>query len=173
MRRARGSAPRSRAAAVVLTSVVVVGLAGCSMFDGRGTDDAQPSSPSGIPSSTPSAAPSTPPSSEGEARPPSDAEALARFDASNRAVIAGVASPTATAFVDSLVEAGFDPASIEVTSDTTTLGERADSIQFAVRIDDRCLIGQYGAGSDGYRSTEAGVLGTGGCLVGAAVAVGG
>ncbi|GAA1061224.1 DUF6993 domain-containing protein [Agromyces bracchium] len=76
------------------------------------------------------------------------------------------------AFVDALVEAGFDRGAMQVTSDTTTLGEPADSIQFSVRIGDRCLVGQYGPAAGGYRSAEQPGLGTGGCLVGATVPVG-
>lgn len=147
---------------VVLVTAVVATTGGCaapSVDSGAGQASEQ--------APTASTAPMVP------TPEPSGADDLARFDGVNRGVIAADESPGGFAFVDALAEAGFDRASIEVTADTTTLGERADSIQFAVRVDDRCLIGQYGEGSDGYRSMEAGVLGTGGCLVGAAVASGG
>ncbi|WP_340638865.1 DUF6993 domain-containing protein, partial [Agromyces binzhouensis] len=104
---------------------------------------------------------------------PSSGHELARFDAVNRAVIAADASAGGRAFIDALVAAGFDRTAMQVTSDTTTLGEPADSIQFSVRIGDRCLVGQYGPASDGYRSAERPGLGTGGCLIGATVPVGG
>lgn len=69
-------------------------------------------------------------------------------------------------FVDALVAAGFDKAAMEVTNDATTLGDRAESIQFSVRWQDSCLIGQFGPSVDGYHSTVQPVLGTGLCLIG-------
>ncbi|GAA2025023.1 hypothetical protein GCM10009819_05010 [Agromyces tropicus] len=99
------------------------------------------------------------------------AAALATFDEANLAVVAADDAPVGADFVAALAAAGFAPSAMQVGSDTTTLGEPADSIQFAVRIGDTCLIGQFGAKSDGYRSLIAPVLGTGGCLVGATVPI--
>ncbi len=139
---------------LLLVAVVAGALAGCT---GAPLSD----DPVGTASPTASAV------AEGPAASEPAADDLDRFDAVNRAVIAADASAGGTAFVAALAEAGFDRRAIEVTSDTTTLGEPADSIQFAVRVDDRCLVGQYGGASGGYRSMGAAVLGTGGCLVGA------
>lgn len=97
----------------------------------------------------------------------SAAENLAYFDSVNRAVIAADPSPGGRAFIDALVAAGFDRAAMQVTADTTTLGEPADSIQFAVAFGPDCLVGQFGPKSDGYQSAVRPALGTGGCLVGA------
>jgi len=124
------------------------------------------------------AAPVSPPPTEADGDPALGAATaaladLARFDEVNLAVIEADAEASGLAFVDALAAAGFDRAAMQVTSDTTTLGEPADSIQFSVRIGDRCLIGQYGPASDGYRSTERPGLGAGGCLVGATVPLGG
>ncbi len=69
-------------------------------------------------------------------------------------------------FVDALVGAGFDKAAMEVTKDATTLGERAESIQFSVRWGESCLIGQFGPAVGGYHSTVQPVLGTDRCLIG-------
>jgi hypothetical protein len=69
-------------------------------------------------------------------------------------------------FIDALVAAGFDKATMEVTKDATTLGDRAESIQFSVRWTDGCLIGQFGPAVDGYHSTVQPVLGTDRCLIG-------
>lgn len=69
-------------------------------------------------------------------------------------------------FIDALVAAGFDKATMEVTKDATTLGDRAESIQFSVRWGDGCLIGQFGPAVGGYHSTVQPVLGTDRCLIG-------
>jgi hypothetical protein len=55
---------------------------------------------------------------------------------------------------------------MEVTLDTTTIGNAADSIQFSVKWGESCLIGQNGTGVGGYHSTVGRVLGTGTCLIG-------
>ncbi|RWZ52075.1 hypothetical protein ELQ90_07505 [Labedella phragmitis] len=69
-------------------------------------------------------------------------------------------------FVDALVASGFDKAAMEVTKDATTLGDRAESIQFSVRWGDSCLIGQFGPAVGGYHSTIQPALGTDRCLIG-------
>jgi hypothetical protein len=48
------------------------------------------------------------------------------------------------AYVDALAAAGFDKAAMQVTSDLTTVGNPAESLQFAVRWNDECLVGQVG-----------------------------
>jgi hypothetical protein len=69
-------------------------------------------------------------------------------------------------FIDALVASGFDKAAMEVTKDATTLGDRAESIQFSVRWGDSCLIGQFGPAVGGYHSTVQPALGTDRCLIG-------
>jgi hypothetical protein len=54
---------------------------------------------------------------------------------------------------------------MEVTPDRTAINGAADNIQFSVRLNGSCLIGQYG--NIGYASTTAQLLSTGRCLVGA------
>jgi hypothetical protein len=72
--------------------------------------------------------------------------------------------PTSQTVVNSLVSSGFDKTAMQVTADTTPVGERADSILVSVLIDGQCLIGQV---IDAELSTElADVLGTGRCLIG-------
>lgn len=66
--------------------------------------------------------------------------------------------------IDQLVSVGFDKASMEVTADTTAVGLEADNIQFSVRINDSCLIGQNG--NVGIHTVAAPILATGSCLVG-------
>ena len=66
--------------------------------------------------------------------------------------------------IDHLVEAGFDKSQMEVTPDTTAVGLEADNIQFSVRMNDTCIVGQ--SGNVGYHSIAAPILSTGTCLVG-------
>jgi len=72
--------------------------------------------------------------------------------------------PSSLFLVDTLVAAGFDRAALQVTEDTTRVGDPADSILFSVLINEQCLLGQV---AQGAVTTElADVLGTGRCLVG-------
>ena len=68
------------------------------------------------------------------------------------------------AIIDHLVAAGFDKAGMELTPDTTAVGLDADNVQFSVRMNGSCLIGQ--AGNVGFHSLAAPMLATGTCLVG-------
>lgn len=126
--------------------------------------------PPPAPSPTPAAAASSPSPSPDPAPtlvPDGDAKAnLPYFDRVNRATIAAHPSPTSRDFVEGLVAAGFDAAAIEATADTTSVGLTPGSLQFSVLIGGSCLLGQYGAKADGYRSTTASVLSTGRCLIG-------
>lgn len=91
---------------------------------------------------------------------------LAFFDKVNRATIAANAGAQGRDFIDALVAAGFAKSDMQLTADTTTIGLKANSIQFSVQLGDTCLIGQYGASADGYQSTTSATLATGGCLIG-------
>lgn len=72
--------------------------------------------------------------------------------------------PPSLTVVDTLTAAGFPREAIQVTPDTTRVGEPADSILFSVLIGDQCLIGQVAGGTRQTQLTD--VLGTGRCLVG-------
>lgn len=87
------------------------------------------------------------------------------FDFVNKRLIAANSAADGTAFVDSLVAAGFDKTRMEVTYDRTAVDLQADSITFSVRFDDACLVGQYG-GVTGYLSAVRPPLTTGRCFVG-------
>ncbi|MFK4728426.1 hypothetical protein ROT00_01940 [Agromyces mediolanus] len=93
-------------------------------------------------------------------------ENLPFFDQVNAAVVAANAGAGGRDFIDALVAAGFDKAAMSLTSDQTTLGEPADSIQFAVAFQGACLVGQYGPKSGGYHGAVRPALGSGGCLIG-------
>ena len=88
------------------------------------------------------------------------------FDYVNRQTVALTPNPAGRAFVDALVAAGFDRAAMQLTPDTTAADLTADSIQFSVQVGEQCLIGQWGTGSQGYRSTVAPVVTGIGCLIG-------
>jgi hypothetical protein len=76
------------------------------------------------------------------------------------------ASPDANGrdIIDHLVASGFDKAEMELTADTTAVGLEADNIQFSVRMNGTCLIGQNG--NVGVHTVTAPLLATGTCLVG-------
>lgn len=156
----------TRGALALACIALCLGLAACT--------SGAPVEPTGAPA-TASAVPSAPgpsPTPAPDAAPPalrpdgSASDNLPYFDAVNLAVIAADDGAGGRALVDALAAAGFDTAAMQVTADTTTIGDRADSIQFAVRFAGECLVGQYGPKSDGYHSAVRPGLGTGGCLVG-------
>ncbi len=154
----------------VAGATLLVGAVGCT--PGSRTDDAPSMSatPTGAASTPTDAAPATraaPTTSTPTLRPHLAAsENLGYFDAVNLAVIDANESAGGRDFIDALVSAGFDRSQMEVTADRTTVDLRADSVQFAVLFQGRCLIGQYGPASGGYHSAVRPALGTGGCLVG-------
>jgi ABC-type transport system substrate-binding protein len=86
------------------------------------------------------------------------------FDAVNERLIEDQDAPDGRAFIDSLVNAGFDRGAMEVTPDRTAVDLAADNIQFSVRMGEKCLLGQFG--NTGYVSVVGDVLSTGKCLVG-------
>ena len=154
---------RSRASLVgvsVAGVLLLLALAACT-----GAPDApgdEPTRPAASPSAsaTPTAAP------DPELVPEGDAEAnLPYFDLVNRRLLATVATPNGQQLIENLVAAGFGKADMEVTPDTTIGREAAGSIQFSVRVNGTCLIGQ--TGEAGYNAVAAPLLGTGKCLVGA------
>ncbi|HWM34251.1 MAG TPA: hypothetical protein VNR36_08450 [Pseudolysinimonas sp.] len=89
---------------------------------------------------------------------------LAYFDKVNRALITQGGSLDGRSFIDNLVQAGFSKPTMEVTPDRTSINAQADQIQFSVRINGTCLIGQYGNGK--YNGVAADLLSDGKCLVG-------
>lgn len=70
------------------------------------------------------------------------------------------------AYVDALVAAGFDKASMQVTEDRSTVGNLAESLQFSVRWGEECLVGQVGPATGDPVAVIVPVLAEGGCLIG-------
>lgn len=146
------------AALAIAGTAIAIGVTACT-FDG-GAPTASPTAGSISPRPTPTTTPSA-------LRPElSASENLAFFDSVNQGVIAANGAAGGREFIDALVAAGFDKAAMEVTADTTTIGDPADSVQFAVQFQGECLVGQYGPASGGYHGAVRPALGTGGCLVG-------
>ncbi len=87
------------------------------------------------------------------------------FDLVNNDLIAAAGALDGRAFIDNLVAAGYPKVDMEVTNDRTAINGAADNIQFSIRLNGTCLIGQYG--NIGYESVTAELLTTGKCLVGA------
>lgn len=74
-------------------------------------------------------------------------------------------SVTGREAVDLLLEAGFEADQIEFTPDTSLIQLPADSVTVAIRIEEECIIAQWG--SDWYASSVEPVLVTETCLLGA------
>jgi hypothetical protein len=71
------------------------------------------------------------------------------------------------AYIDALIAAGFDREAMQVTQDTSTVGNPAESLQFAVRWGDtECLIGQVGPSTGQVVTAVMPQLAEGRCLVG-------
>ncbi|WP_217498894.1 hypothetical protein [Leifsonia sp. C5G2] len=127
--------------------------------------------PTAAPTATPTASPTATPTASA---PPAIAlvpggtaqQNLPYFDQVNRATLAAKPDAQGRDFIDALVAAGFSKADMQVTVDTTTIGLKANSIQFSVKLGDTCLIGQNGADAGGYSSMVTPVLSTGACLIG-------
>ncbi|UAJ81211.1 hypothetical protein IT072_09640 [Leifsonia sp. ZF2019] len=127
--------------------------------------------PGATPSSTPtaSATPTATSTAAAEAKlipGGTAAQNLPFFDQVNKATLAANPEAKGRDFIDALVAAGFTKADMQVTVDTTTIGLKANSIQFSVKMGDTCLIGQNGADAGGYNSMVTPVLSTGACLIG-------
>lgn len=71
------------------------------------------------------------------------------------------------AYIDALVAQGFDRATMQVTSDVSTVGNRAESLQFSVLWGDECLVGQVGPATGDPVAVVVPALAEGGCLIGA------
>lgn len=151
----RGSGT-SRWTLTVVGAALVVALAGC--VDGAPTPvPTQSANPSGEPSSEPTVSREL--DLEGTAT-----ENLPYFDDVNNAWIGQGGATDGRSLIDNLVEAGFPKAAMEVTPDRTSINAQADQVQFSVRINGTCLIGQFGGGT--YNGTAQPLLASGKCLIG-------
>jgi hypothetical protein len=154
------SVRRSAVRRVSLASTCVVLLLALTACTSAPADEPAPK-----PSSSASASPTPTKAPDPVLVPAGDAEAnLPYFDFVNRRLLETVPTPNGQQLVENLVAAGFAKADMEVTPDVTVGSEAAETIQFSVRANGSCLIGQTGAA--GYNALAAPLLGTGKCLVG-------
>ncbi|MFG6491797.1 DUF6993 domain-containing protein [Microbacterium sp. P03] len=96
----------------------------------------------------------------------SAADNLPVFTATVNAVWAGPDQVSGRAYIDALVGAGFDKSAMQVTSDSSTVGNPAESIQFSVLWGTECLVGQVGPATGTAVSVVLPALAEGGCLIG-------
>jgi len=150
------AASRHRGAAAAIVAICAALLAGCAVGDAEPVPTEAPTS-SAEPSPTPTPDPEfVEGGTAGQNRPYFEFIITGLLERSDR--------PTSATIVNSLAAAGFDRATIEITPDTTPVGELADSILVGIPIDGQCLLGQIIDGE--LVSQLADVLGTGRCLVG-------
>ena len=155
--RIRRSRTAVAAAAGAAGLALVLALAACTAAPGPESTARATSTPSGTATPTPEPDPVLVPTGDAEAN-------LPYFDLVNKRLLDTVPTPNGQQLVENLVAAGFAKADMEVTPDTTVGSEAASTIQFSVRANGSCLIGQTGAA--GYNALAAPLLGTGKCLVG-------
>lgn len=133
MRRTETRRLRGIAAAVL---VGMLALAGCTPAPAEPT----PSPTASVATPTPTPTPTGPALiADGSAE-----DNLPFFTSVMNAVAATEQRAQGRAYIDALVAAGFDKADMEVTQDLTTVGNPVDSLQFSVRWDGECLVGQVG-----------------------------
>lgn len=128
---------------LLLTGLLLAGAMAMTACSGAVTP--APSSPSSTPASaTPTASETTAPAAPVLVPDGTAEDNLPLFAAVVAAVSAGPDNVSGRAYIDALVGSGFDKAAMQVTPDQTTIGNPAETIQFSVRWDDQCLIGQVG-----------------------------
>ncbi|WP_181373549.1 DUF6993 domain-containing protein [Microbacterium sp. HMWF026] len=149
-----------------LALVAALGLAGCT---GEAPEPApatteQPSASVADPSVAPSAAPTAaaPVLVPGGSAP----QNLPFFAQVVSGVWSGPDQVSGRAYIDALTAAGFDKSAMQVTADYSTIGNAAESIEFAVRLGDQCLVGQVGPSIGDPVTTVLPGLSSGGCLIG-------
>jgi hypothetical protein len=134
-------------------------LTGCS----GGNSSTEPGTPASTPTDAASSAPETP--APLAVDPDGTAEDnLEYFTSVVTGFLGGSPEANGRDIIDHLVASGFDKAEMELTADTTAVGLEADNIQFSVRMNGTCLIGQNG--NVGVHTITAPLLATGTCLVG-------
>jgi len=164
----RAAARKTFLTAAAIAACSVLALSGCT------GQSPEPSATAGTASGTPS--PSPTPSPTPTPTPTLDPELdaagnLPYFDLVNTRTLAEKPTAKGQDFIDGLVAAGFDKADMQLTADRTSANLTANSIQFSVKINGSCLIGQNGKDSDGYHGMAAPLLETGKCLVGKTVPI--
>jgi hypothetical protein len=134
-------------------------LSGCS----APAPSPSPSTTSASPRASASPTPTTPTIVPGG----SAAENLPVFTDVVAKVWAGPDKAAGRAYIDALVGAGFDKAAMQVTNDTSTVGNPAESIEFSVLWSGgECLVGQVGPAIGNPVTAVLPELSDGTCLLG-------
>lgn len=116
---------------------------------------------------TASASPTATPTAPALVRGGTAQENLPFFRQIVEGVWAGPEQVTGRAYIDALVAAGFDKTAMQLTPDTSAVGNPAESIEFSVLSGEACLIGQVGPAIGTAVTIVAPALADGGCLLGA------
>jgi hypothetical protein len=140
-----------------LTVTVAVSLAGCSALFPEGT---------GSTTATPTAGPSAAAPLQPLAPDSSATDNLPVFAAVMNQVAASPDGVAGRAYIDALVAAGFDKATMQVTADRTSVDDPVDSLQFSVLWSGECLVGQVGPSTPSPTAKVLPQLPSGGCLIG-------
>lgn len=155
---------RTRLLAICAATGLCAALVACTSSSGPSQS---PASSTGTDVSTPAA----PPASGSQAdvlQPAADAQANLPFFTATAALVYNSAEQTSgRAYIDALVAAGFEKAAMQVTRDTTTVGDAAESIQFSVLWSaGQCMIGQVGPATGALVTGVFAAAGEGRCLLG-------
>jgi hypothetical protein len=153
-----------RALVAMVAAALAVGLAGCTPPATSPSTQPPSTQPPSTSTNSPSGTPSTPIAAPTYDPKGTALQNLAYFNAIGRTKIGNHPSIQGKAIVDDLVAAGFDKKAMEITPDKTSIGLAAWNIEFSVKINGTCLIGQ--AGNVGFNSFAAPLLASGKCLVG-------
>lgn len=153
-------------AAIVAVLVGGAVLAGCSATTAPAPNS--PSAPAVVPAPTPSGTPEAP-----AFHPEGTAEENLAFFSTVIAQVWATGEPASSrAYVDALTAAGFPRDAMQVTPDTTTVGNPVESLQVSVRWgENSCLVGQVGPSTGEPVATVMRQLAEGRCLVGATLPI--
>jgi hypothetical protein len=156
--RARGS---RLTLSIALAAVLAVGVVGCASSNAPASPSRTPVAAPPTSSSTPKPTPIPKLDLSGTAQ-----QNLAYFNKVGHALLDNnsAANTNGRALVDGFVRAGFPKKEMEITPDKTSIGLVAWNIEFSVKMNGTCLIGQ--AGNVGFQSFVAPLVSTGTCLIG-------
>ncbi|MGF3055348.1 DUF6993 domain-containing protein [Microbacterium sp. YY-01] len=164
-------APKVRATLLSLSGIIVAAaLTGCSILGWDGAESTP--TPTAAPTSatdddaTPDAGPTLHPDGTAEDNLPLFTQVVEKVWASED-------QARNLAYVDALVEAGFDRSHMEMTHDISTVQYPAESFQVAVRWSDgQCLMGQMGPSTGDPVTAVMPQMAEGNCLIGETPPVG-
>ncbi|HEY5320380.1 MAG TPA: hypothetical protein VIJ76_05850 [Galbitalea sp.] len=149
------------AVSIALAAVLGVGMVGCSPSGAPASPSHTPAAAQPESSRTPKPTPIPELDLAGTAK-----QNIAYFNKVGHALLDNnsAANTDGRAIVDGFVAAGFPKNDMEITPDKTSVGLVAWNIEFSVKMNGTCLIGQ--AGNVGFHSIVAPLVSTGTCLIG-------